>query len=54
VSSSHSHSPILQNQNHYFDEYHEGILEIAKGFLKLLINQLVDETRVAAVKEKEK
>jgi cell division septum initiation protein DivIVA len=29
VSSSPTHhSPILQNQNYYYNEYHEGILEI--------------------------
>jgi hypothetical protein len=41
-------------QNYYYNKYHEGILEIAKGFLKILLNQLVDKTMVAAVKEKEK
>ena len=46
-------SPIPQN--YYYNKYHEGILELAKGFLKLLLNQLVDKTMVVAVaKEKEK
>jgi hypothetical protein len=44
------HSLILQNKNHYYNEYHEGILEIAKGFLNILSNQLVDKTMIAAVK----
>ena len=39
-------------QNHYYNEYHEGILEIAKTFLNILLNQLVNKTMVAAVKEK--
>jgi hypothetical protein len=34
------------SQNHYYNEYHEGILEIAKSFLKILLNQLVDKTMV--------
>jgi chromosome segregation ATPase len=38
------HSPILENQNYYFNEYHEGLVEIAKGFLNILLNQLVDKT----------
>jgi chorismate mutase len=41
-------------QNRYYNAYHEGILEIAKGFLNTLLNQLVDKTMAAAVKEKEK
>jgi hypothetical protein len=39
-----------QNQNHYYDEYREGILEIANSFRKILTNQIVDNTMVAAVK----
>jgi hypothetical protein len=39
-----------QNQNHYYNEYHEGILEIAKGFFNILLNQQVDNTMVAVVK----
>jgi hypothetical protein len=38
-------------QYHYYNEYHEGILEIAKSFLKILLNQLIDKTMVAAMKE---
>ena len=49
VSSSSPHSPILQNQNYYYNEYHEGLVELAKGFLKLLLNQLVDKTMVAVL-----
>ena len=37
-------------QNYYYNKYHEGILEIAKSLLKILTNQLVDKTMVAAVK----
>ncbi|HET7392024.1 MAG TPA: hypothetical protein VFJ51_14495 [Nitrososphaeraceae archaeon] len=40
-------------QNRYYNKYHEGILELAKGFLKILLNQLVDKTMVAAIKENE-
>jgi hypothetical protein len=43
---------IMSSQNRYYNEYHEGLLELAKGFLKILLNQLVDKTMVAAVKEK--
>jgi hypothetical protein len=39
-------------QNHYYNEYHEGILEIANSFLKILLNQLVNKTMIAAVKGK--
>jgi chorismate mutase len=35
-------------QNYYYDKYHEGLLELAKGFLKILTNQMVDKTMVAA------
>jgi chromosome segregation ATPase len=38
-----------QNQNYYYDKYHEGLVELAKGFLKILSSQLVDKTMVAAV-----
>jgi tetratricopeptide (TPR) repeat protein len=48
ISSSNFHSKV--NQNCYYNEYHEGILEIASSLLKMLLNQLVDTTRVAAVK----
>jgi hypothetical protein len=50
-SSPHSHSTKV-HQNYYYDEYHEGILEIAKSFLKILTNQMVYNTMVVAVKEK--
>ena len=49
ISSSPSTSTIPY-QNYYYNEYHEGILEIAKGFLNILLNQLVDKTMVAVVK----
>jgi hypothetical protein len=32
--------------NYYYNEYHEGILEIAKTFFKNLLKQLVVETAV--------
>ena len=38
-------------QNHYYNKYHEGILEIANSLLKILTNQIVDKTMVGAVKE---
>jgi chorismate mutase len=41
-----------QNHNHYYDQYHEGIIEIANSLLKILTNQMVDKTMVAAVREK--
>ena len=43
---------IMSSQNRYYNQYDEGLLELAKGFLKILLNQLVDKTMVAAVKEK--
>jgi hypothetical protein len=47
--SSHSSKP----QNYYYNQYHEGILEIANSLLKILLNQMVDNTMVAAaVQEK--
>jgi len=53
LSSSSTYSTSTKAyQNYYYDKYHEGILELAKGFLKILLNQLVDKTMVAAVKEK--
>jgi hypothetical protein len=36
-------------QNRYYNEYHEGLLEIAKTFLNILLNQIVDKTMVTAV-----
>jgi hypothetical protein len=47
---SSSRSSTKTNQNCYYNKYHEGLLELAKGFLKLLLNQLVDKTMVTAVK----
>jgi hypothetical protein len=50
-SSSSSSSPYPEPyQNYYYNEYHEGILEIAKTFFNGLLNQLVDKTMVAAAK----
>jgi chorismate mutase len=40
-----------QNQNYYYDEYREGILEIANSLLKILLNQMVDKTMVLAVRK---
>lgn len=48
-ASPHSLSTRV-HQNHYYNEYHEGILEISNSLLKMLLNQLVDTTMVAAVK----
>ena len=52
VAISSSHSSTKSNQNYYYNEYHEGILEIANSLLKILTNQTVDNTMVAAVQEK--
>ena len=49
-SSTYSTSPKVY-RNYYYNKYHEGILEIAKGFLKIMTNQIVDKTMVAAVQE---
>jgi hypothetical protein len=43
---------IVSYQNHYYNKYHEGLLELAKGFFNILLNQVVGKTMVAAVKEK--
>ena len=53
ISSSHStcSTSTKPYQNYYYNEYREGILEIAKGFLKILSSQLVDNTMVAAVQD---
>jgi hypothetical protein len=48
LSAMPSSSPIPQNR--YYNEYHEGLLELAKGFFKTLLSQLVDKTMVAVVK----
>jgi hypothetical protein len=50
-SSSSSSTYPKSYQNYYYNEYHEGILEIAKTFFNGLLNQLVNKTMVAAVKE---
>jgi hypothetical protein len=47
ISSSSSNKVL---QNYYYNEYHEGISEIANSLLKILANQIVDKTMVAAVK----
>ena len=39
LSSSHSSTKV--HENHYYNEYHEGILEIANSLLKILLNQMV-------------
>ena len=49
-ASPHFHSSSKPNQNYYYNEYHEGILEIANSFLKILTNRMLDKTMVAAVK----
>jgi hypothetical protein len=41
---------ISSSQNYYYDKYHEGLTEPAKGFFNILLNQLVDKTMVAAMK----
>ena len=46
---SSSHSSAKSSQNYYYNEYHEGILEIANSLLKILTNQIADNTMVAAV-----
>ena len=38
-------------QNRYYNEYHEGLIELAKGFFNSLLNHLVNKTMVGAVKE---
>jgi hypothetical protein len=47
-----SHSPTEIHQNYYYNEYREGILEIANSLLKMLLKEMVDKTMVAAVREK--
>jgi chorismate mutase len=37
-------------QNYYYDKYHEGLVELAKGFFNISLNQIADKTMVAAVK----
>jgi hypothetical protein len=52
ISSSHSHSSTKVHQNYYYNEYREGTIEIANSLLKILLKQMVDNTMVAAAKEK--
>jgi hypothetical protein len=47
MPSTSPHSSTKVHQNHYYNEYHEGIIEIANSLLKMLLNQLVDMTMVA-------
>ncbi|MGB7638829.1 MAG: hypothetical protein WBL88_14805 [Nitrososphaeraceae archaeon] len=49
-SSAHISAFTKTYQNRYYNEYREGILEIANSFLKILTNQMMDSTMVAAVK----
>jgi hypothetical protein len=42
----------VMEQSKINNEYYEGNLEIANSLLKILLNQMVDKTMVAAVKEK--
>ena len=46
-----STSTFTKPQDYYYNKYHEGLVEIAKGFLKILLNQLVDKTMVMTMKE---
>jgi hypothetical protein len=48
-ASPHSHYTKVP-LNYYYNEYHEGILEIAGSFLKILLNQVVEKTMATAVK----
>jgi len=49
-ASPHSHSSTKLHQNYYYNEYYEGILEIANLFLKILSTQMADKAMVAMVK----
>jgi len=44
---------IIFDNTKYDDssEYHEGLLEVARSFMKILSRQMVDKTMVAAIKE---
>jgi hypothetical protein len=44
-----STSTFTKPQNYYYDKYHEGLTELAKGFFNILLNQLVDKTMITAV-----
>jgi len=50
VVSSYSYASCKFSQNYCYNEYDEGILEIAKTFFNGLLNQLVNKTMVAAIK----
>jgi hypothetical protein len=45
-----SSTSIMSYQNRYYNKYHEGLLELAKGFFKSLLSQIVNKTMVAAIK----
>jgi hypothetical protein len=51
VAAAASYSPNLY-QNHYYNDYHEGVLEITKTFVKMLSNQLINKKMVVSVKAK--
>ena len=53
VAMSSSPRPTKVHENYYYNEYNEGIFEIANSLLKILLNQIVDKTMVAAIKENE-
>jgi len=44
-------SNLLSFHTSLVNHYHEGILEIANSLLKILLDQMVDKTMVAAMKE---
>lgn len=44
----------MSYQSGYYNEYHEGLVELSKGFLDILLNQMVNTTMVAAVKGRRK
>jgi hypothetical protein len=44
-----SHSSTKSYQNYYYNEYHEGIVEIASSLMNILLNQMVDNTTVATM-----
>jgi hypothetical protein len=52
-ASAQSHLSTKSHQNYYYNEYHEGIIEIANSLLKMFLSQVMDNTMVAAVKENE-
>ena len=51
-SSAHISAFTKTYQNRYYNEYREGILEIANSFLKILLDQMVDNTMVVAMQQK--